>query len=198
LFASGEGQQVELMVDIGDDRQMRVAIARVTHQVHDAGHRIPAGPDAILGPQYLHRRRSWARVIANLRGREAERTMPLFHDPYSRRASGAQGERMAQHLTHLLPSLQPLIADRTRHCDETLEAALARGVRQVITVGVGRFMAVMARVGEPFRSGHSDPSELFRPMGLSAETVDRSDAYTEMSDPIFDSYRFAVLAPTHT
>jgi methyltransferase (TIGR00027 family) len=135
-FARGEALLLPLTVRFTDDRGEPVAEGTFVYFLRHSAFVAPRSPKP-AGVMHSHLSKSSARLVANLRAREADRPRPLFEDPWSDRVAGQHGRVMGDRFLAALPELQRMIAARTRHLDDCLRAALNRGVRQVALVGSG-------------------------------------------------------------
>ena len=75
-----------------------------------------------------------------VRAKEADRAHPLFADPYAGWFVHEAGQRMADAICAAFPPVEATIRYRTRYFNRWLEREVARGTRQVVTLGAGMDM----------------------------------------------------------
>ena len=75
-----------------------------------------------------------------VRAKEKDRTHPLFRDPYSEWFIHERGRAMADAICAAYPPVEATIRYRTRYFNQWLEREIARGIRQVVTLGAGMDM----------------------------------------------------------
>ena len=75
-----------------------------------------------------------------VRAKEKDRTHPLFRDPYSEWFIHERGQAMADVICATYPPVEATIRYRTRYFNQWLEREIARGIRQVVTLGAGMDM----------------------------------------------------------
>lgn len=76
-------------------------------------------------------------VIASIRALEAEKTDPLFHDPYATWFSNDRAREAARQLDVAFPPSTTMVRYRTRYFDGFVERGIADGARQVVLLGGG-------------------------------------------------------------
>ena len=136
-FFAGRTQMIPLDLELRSVSGRLVATATMTYYLKHSAHLAPNSPEKRAGTMYQHMRKSSARLIANVRGRESDSPDALYRDPWSRVAAGRHGELLGERFLEVMPELGPMVAARTRHADDAVCEAISRGVRQIVLVGSG-------------------------------------------------------------
>lgn len=135
-FWAGRRGIYPLDVDFTSNEET-VARAELTYFLQHAAYIRPRSSSARVAGLYRHKLKASARLIAGVRALENRSPNPLYSDPYSGVAAGKHGALLAERFTQILPPLRAMVAARTKHIDDCLSEALADGIEQVVTVGVG-------------------------------------------------------------
>lgn len=76
-------------------------------------------------------------LIAGYRARATESGAGVCEDPWARGLSGTDGDALCARWDAEWPSMELWVALRTRHIDDCVRDAMARGMRQVVLLGAG-------------------------------------------------------------
>lgn len=133
-FLAGSTVLEKIAVSLQGDG-IEVATAEVVIFAKQSQKIRPALAGAEPHPLFTHKLKASARLIAALRALESERADPLIRDPYARVAAEAHGMLLAERFLSASPQLLPMVAARTRHCDELLKGI--EGLEQVVLLGAG-------------------------------------------------------------
>ncbi|MCO4745038.1 MAG: SAM-dependent methyltransferase [Proteobacteria bacterium] len=156
-----------------------VAEGQFVYYLRHSGHMAPSSPEKKGGVMWHHMLKASARLIANVRGRESGRELPLYEDSYSREAAGKHGEILGQRFLAVLPQLQDMVAARTRALDDQMLAAMDAGVRQVVVVGAGLDF-------RPFRMAQTHPGVRYFELDLPIMLAERERVMARMTLPEVD------------
>lgn len=85
---------------------------------------------------FEHILKTSAKMIARLRAMESEKQYPLFIDKYAALAAGKQGKLIGDKFADILPQLQNMVAARTNHLDNVIQAGKSI-FKQVVFIGAG-------------------------------------------------------------
>jgi methyltransferase (TIGR00027 family) len=149
-----------------------VAEAEMTYFAQPTAALTPTAERPRVSTLYKHKLKASARLIAALRGRKSRR----FHCPHSALAAGPHGHLLADYMTGVLPQLEEMVLARTVHIDEVVVAALERGVRQIVTPGVGLDFRA-------FRLAERFPDAVFYETDLAAMLDERERAIRSLELP---------------
>ena len=117
-----------------------VSEANITYWVQDTyALRKNAFDENRIHPMYDHKHKTSAILIAGLRYLEQEKPekMRLFNDDLAETVAGTHGKILAQRFRLVAPQLQPMIASRTKHLDETIKEFHRGQPIQIVNVGAG-------------------------------------------------------------
>lgn len=117
-----------------------VAEANLTYWVQDTyALRKNAFDENRIHPLYDHQQKTSAGLVAGLRALEQDKPIErrLFNDPNAEIAAKTHGRILARRFCLTAPQLQPMVASRTRHLDETIENFHHGRAVQIVNVGTG-------------------------------------------------------------
>jgi len=159
-YQSPSSADVTLIAEIGEEQQRRIrrrflagstVLEKIAVSLQGDGIEVATGEVVIFAkqsqkirpgaagtvphPLFAHKLKASARLIAALRALESERPGALIRDPFARVAAEAHGMLLAERFLIASPQLLPMVAARTRHCDELLLGM--EGLEQVVLLGSG-------------------------------------------------------------
>lgn len=130
-------ETVRIEMRNGDDL---VAEANFTYWVQDTyALRQNAFDETKIHALFNHRTKASARLISGLRAIEQSRPTPerLFEDKWAEQIAGRHGRLLADRFCLIAPQLQPMVAARTKHLDDSLNDFHLGSPCQVVNVGSG-------------------------------------------------------------
>ncbi|MCJ2069238.1 SAM-dependent methyltransferase [Methylobacterium sp. J-030] len=181
-----------------------VAEANFTYWVQDTyALRRNAFDEAKIHALFEHRTKASARLIAGLRALEQDRPAEdrLFEDTLASKIAERHGRLLAERFCLIAPQLQPMVAARTKHLDDTLENFHKGSSCQVINIGSG-FDVRFNRVALPAGSKifNLDLPHMLRRRSelMVALRLDQSNSFTvpvdlnehDISEVLFDHADF--------
>ena len=133
-FLSGSTVLEKIEVSLSSDG-LEVATGEMVVFAKQTRKMRPGTAGSVPHPLFTHKLKASARLIAALRALESESSQPLINDPFARTAAERHGMLLAERFLIASPQLQPMVAARTRHCDDLLKEM--SGIGQVVLLGVG-------------------------------------------------------------
>jgi methyltransferase (TIGR00027 family) len=122
------------------NEDLLVAEAQISYWGQDTfALRRNAGDENRIHPLYDHKQKTSARLIAGLRSIEQDKPAEqrLFNDPLAAKVAAKHGRILAERFCLVAPQLQPMVASRTRHLDQTLENFHQGRPIQIVNLGIG-------------------------------------------------------------
>ena len=109
-------------------------------------------------------------LVAGYRARATASGRAICDDPWASELAGDTGQALTEQYDRIMPDTEFWISLRTRHIDECVRAAVARGIRQVVVLGAGldTRAARMAREGVRFFEVDRPASQATKRTGLGA------------------------------
>jgi methyltransferase (TIGR00027 family) len=76
-------------------------------------------------------------VVAEYRAEENREPIPIYEDPVVGLFLGDASRQAAERVSSRFPAVKDMVKTRTRYFDDTLDAQIAAGIRQVVILGAG-------------------------------------------------------------
>ena len=119
-------------------------------------------------------------MVAGYRARATNSGLAICYDPWASRLAGDAGHELTERYDKVMPDTELWVSLRTRHIDDCIRTAIARGIRQVVVLGAGldTRAARMAKDGVRFFEVDRPASQAAKKAGLDALADYPMDAAT--------------------